>query len=200
MYQGYAFYALSRDNVGNQETKGTNATSEAQTFITDNVPPQLAPIADQTAYANRALTLTVVAWDTNVPAQTLTFSLAPSTPAGAAINATNGLLTWTPTPAAIGTTNILTVQVTDDGLPPMNAARSFRVTVIPEIVLTALRLTNHTFSVDVNAPTGRIYTLQFSTDLRGWTNVLTTNVANLPFTLVDTNAISARKFYRLRAP
>ena len=68
-----------------------------------NVAPVLAPIGDKTTNELVALTFTASATDADIPANTLTFSLANGTsgevPAGASIDASTGAFSWTPTEA-----------------------------------------------------------------------------------------------------
>jgi hypothetical protein len=78
--------------------------------------------------AGTSLSFPVGASDTNLPAQTLTFSLDPGYPSGASIT-TNGLFTWTPGLAYWPATNVITVRVTDNGTPPLSATASFTVVV-----------------------------------------------------------------------
>ena len=82
----------------------------------------MALIGDKTVDEGSQLTFTAVANDTNVPAQTLTFSLDPGAPDGAAINPSSGLFTWTPTEEQGPAVYYVTVRVTDDadpGHPPI---------------------------------------------------------------------------------
>ena len=58
----------------------------------------------------------------------LTYSLS-NAPAGATINATNGVFTWTPTEAQGPGVYNITVRVTDNNLPPLSDAKTFQVTV-----------------------------------------------------------------------
>ena len=60
-----------------------------------NTAPVIAAIPNQTIQPNSTLSFTAVATDTDKPAQTLTFSLGPGSPTGAAISA-NGQFNWNP--------------------------------------------------------------------------------------------------------
>ncbi|HZR18708.1 MAG TPA: CARDB domain-containing protein [Verrucomicrobiae bacterium] len=112
---------------------GTPPLSDSQTFaivvIATNHPPALAPIGSQTAYVLLPLSFTNIATDSDLPKQTLTFSLDPGAPSGASINPTNGVFSWTPTRAQARSTNTITVRVTDSGYPTLSGTRSFTVTV-----------------------------------------------------------------------
>src|SRR5207244_2188652 len=93
-----------------------------------NDAPLLAAITNYVIDEGTALTFTNTVTDIDVPAQTLTFSLS-NAPAGATINPTNGIFTWTPTEAQGPSTNLITVLVTDNGSPNLTSAQSFTVIV-----------------------------------------------------------------------
>jgi len=59
---------------------------------------------------------------------TLTYSLS-NAPAGATINATNGVFTWTPTETQGPNVYNITIRVTDNNLPPLSDAKTIQVTV-----------------------------------------------------------------------
>ncbi len=92
----------------------------------ENHCPVLAPIGDKTVTAGQLLTFTATATDADA-GQTLTFSLINLVPAGAAINATTGVFTWTPAqgPAA----SDVTVQVADNAVTPCLDSEIIHVTV-----------------------------------------------------------------------
>ena len=159
---------------------GTPALSATQSFtvvvLETNSPPVLAPIAAQTVRVGRLLVVTNNATDPDVPANALTFSLDTNAPVGAAINPSNGLFTWTSGAGQSPSTNLITVFVSDDGLPPLTAAQSFQIVVTnasqPKLTITDqvvvegtllvvtnlqgfFEITNSiTFSLDTNAPAG----------------------------------------------
>jgi len=80
-----------------------------------NTAPVLAAIGDKTVDEESKLTFTVVATDADIPANTLTYSLVGA-PTGAAINATTGEFTWTPTEAQGPGSYTFTIQVSDGAL------------------------------------------------------------------------------------
>jgi len=161
---------------------GSPPLSAAQSFtvtvLASNTPPQLAPIADQVIAVGMTLSLTNTATDTDSPPQVLTFNLGAGAATNASVNPTNGVFTWAPTSAQLGT-NDFSVIVTDNGSPPLSATQSFAVTVlasntppllapIPDQTLHALMtlvITNTasdpnlpdqvlTFTLDAGAPGG----------------------------------------------
>ena len=94
-----------------------------------NVAPVLALIGDQSTNEMVLFAFTAMAIDTDLPANTLTYSFEGSPPAGAAINPVTGDFTWTPTEAQGPGVYSVTVRVTDDGSPNMFDEEAFNVTV-----------------------------------------------------------------------
>jgi hypothetical protein len=94
-----------------------------------NHAPTLSPIADRIINEGSLLSITNMASDPDVPAQTLTFSLGAGTPAGCVINPTNGIISWTPAFGQGPSTNLITVVVTDNGNPPLSATQQFNIVV-----------------------------------------------------------------------
>lgn len=64
-----------------------------------NQAPVLAAIGSQSIEESRTLRVALSATDTDLPEQTLTFSLGAGAPIGMTIDAANGVITWTPTEA-----------------------------------------------------------------------------------------------------
>jgi hypothetical protein len=91
------------------------------------IAPVLDIIADQTVDEDATLTVNVTATDANLPDDSLTFSLEPGAPAGAAIDPVTGEFTWTPGEGDGPGEFDINVRVTDsDGL---SDTQSFTVTV-----------------------------------------------------------------------
>jgi len=95
--------------------------------IVPNTAPTLAAISNRVVTLGQHLSLTVCGSDSDVPAQTLTYTLT-NAPAGAQIGAGSGVLTWTPSNAPA--TNTFTIVVSDNGTPSLTASRAFTVTVV----------------------------------------------------------------------
>src|SRR5439155_198611 len=94
-----------------------------------NSPPVLAAIPNQYLNEGSPLTLPTRATSAHVPANALTYSLDAGAPAGMRINASSGVLTWTPSEAQGPSTNPVTVRVTDNGLPSLSDLKTFTVVV-----------------------------------------------------------------------
>jgi hypothetical protein len=93
-----------------------------------NRPPVLAAPRDLMVDEQTMLVVMNTASDQDFPTNTLTYSLV-SAPTGVSLDPKSGKLTWTPTEDQGPSTNRITVQVSDNGSPPLSDTRSFSVVV-----------------------------------------------------------------------
>jgi PKD repeat protein len=171
-----------------------------------NTAPVLAPIGNKTGTVGVPVTFTATATDSDIPANTLMFSLDAGAPPGATINASSGAFSWTPT--GYGTFPI-TVRVTDNGAPPLSDFEAFAVilqVVDPYPVLSPIgnKTINEqaqlaftaaatdadpgatlTFSLDPGAPAGA--TIQGATGAFSWTPTEAQGPGSYPITVRVTN-------------
>ena len=169
------------------------------TVLETNSPPVLASIPDRTIHAGSIVTFTIFASDPDIPANTLAYSLDPGAPPGASVGAVTGVFEWPTTDANSGTSNPITVRVTDNGTPPMSDAKGFTVTVLarPSIQSIAASSTNATLTW--SAILGARYRVQFKNDLNNtdWTDLAPDVTASGPTaTIADTPGV-AQRFYRI---
>ena len=120
---------------------GVSATQTFTVIVREvNSAPVLADIPSRTVSEGTALVCQAVATDADIPANRLTFSLEGDVPAGAHLDALTGRFSWTPSAAQAPSTNSITLRVTDDGVPPMSSAVTFRVfvekSIVPPTILT----------------------------------------------------------------
>ena len=112
---------------------GSPALSDSESFTVTvnekNAAPVLASIGDQTVSEGATVQFTASATDSDVPAQSLTFSLDSGAPTGASIDAHSGKFTWTTAEADGPGVYTITVRVTDSGSPASSDSESFVVTV-----------------------------------------------------------------------
>ena len=161
---------------------GTPSLTATQSFtvivLETNSAPTLAGISNHTIFEGETLTFTNTASDTDLPANTLVFSLE-NAPTNAVIDGVTGVFSWTPNQSQAPATNTIAVIVTDNGIPSLTATQFFTVTVLktnhaPVLVVVAdkivhagslVLLTNTatdsdlpanalTFSLDPGAPAG----------------------------------------------
>jgi hypothetical protein len=175
-------------------------TSSSASLTVGNTAPTLAPVSDQTVNVGVNVSVTNVATDPDVPAQTLTFTL-PVAPSGAAVDG-SGNFTWRPTVSAAGTSNPVQVVVTDNGTPNLSATNRFNVIVNPltQPNVGSSAYSSGQFTVTVSGQLGPDYAVQVSTNLAsgGWTTIFSTNSPAMPFTFTDPNAgTQSIQFYRI---
>ncbi len=106
---------------------GLSSDSETITISVGevNAAPVLQPVADQSIQEGNPLSFQVLATDSDLPSNTLYFSLATGSPAGASITA-GGVFTWTPSAAQGPGTYTVTVIVSDG---TTTSTRTFTVAV-----------------------------------------------------------------------
>ncbi len=168
----------------------------------NTAPVFTAPPAGTNIIINARVNLSVacLAVDSDLPAQTLTYSLLPGFPSGAAVNPVSGNLTWRPTIAQANSANPISVVVTDNGTPNLTATNSFTVTVNPIIqpATSSATYANGQFSFTVDGQTGPDYIVQASTNMVDWQSLITNSSPTLPFVYVYTNNANLPvQFYRV---
>jgi hypothetical protein len=109
-----------------------------------NHPPVVQAPPPPTAYLGQLLKLQFTATDPDA-ADKLTYALSGTPPAGAAIDASSGLLSWTPADDLAAGDYTLVVTVTDTGDPPQSAS----ATVVLKTQEDAARFTRLTGCVNL---------------------------------------------------
>ena len=110
-------------------------TSFTVTVTESNSAPVLAPIANRSVAELTLLTVTAAATDADLPAQALLYSLVAA-PAGATINPTTGVFTWTPAEGDGPGSFPVTIRVTDSATA--TAETGFTITVTESNTAPAL--------------------------------------------------------------
>lgn len=113
-------------------------SSEIAAFI--NTPPELAAIGDSTVNVGQTVAFTANGTDTDQSAQTLSYVLLAG-PANATLDPNSGAFSFRPLVTQANTTIPFTLQVSDNGTPPLTATHSFSVTVNPLVMPTIGNLT-----------------------------------------------------------
>lgn len=181
---------------------GSPSRSVTNTFTINvsetNAAPSLPALASRVVHAGMLVTQTNTAADPDLPANTLSYSLSMS-PANASIVPGSGVFTWQTGDTDANTTNNITVQVVDDGVPALSDAKGFTVTVLPRPLLQQIELAGTNVVLTWSAINGTTYRVQAKT-----------NFADTWFDLVPdviaTNATASRieplgeaaKFYRVQ--
>ena len=138
-----------------------------------NHAPVLSLISDQIAFSGTQLTVTNYASDNDTPVNMLTYSLEPGAPAGAFIDPVNGLFTWTPGTNQVPGTNVVTVRVTDNGVPCLSDTQSFSIAVVSGPVIESIVASGGSVTIRWSAVPGRRYRVQFKSALNDpiWTDL-----------------------------
>jgi hypothetical protein len=170
----------------------------------NSVPPVL-PASGSVYAVNPLVTLVVTntATDANpyaILTYTVTGSLVETNPP--VIGTNTGIITWTPTLAQAGLTNLITTIVTDNGQIPLSSTNSFTVLVNPIPVFTSVQIGEAGVTLQWLAAASNEFQVGWTTNLLlPWTYV----PANPPYLssvytnyyYVDTNSLNGMKFYRL---
>ncbi|MEY2407977.1 MAG: hypothetical protein QOF48_647, partial [Verrucomicrobiota bacterium] len=154
--------------VTDNGTPAMSATETITIIVNElNSPPILSPIASRGILEGITTAFAVSVIDTDLPPQTLTYTLGPGAPVGASINST-GFFTWTPSEDQGPGVHSMSIIVTDNGPGSMSATQSFTFTVseannaptfvsIPDQVaqvLLTMRVTN--VVVDTDMPSNHV--------------------------------------------
>ncbi len=207
---GGKFRALTRQfNVTSDSTGGITlkfskgaafepTASGIEVFGYTNTAPVLAAISTKTVNAGATLSVTNTATDSDIPADTLTFSLTAQ-PGGATMTP-GGIFSWTAPRVTNFQTNNVTVRVTDNGTPPLSDTKSFSIIVIPPPRISSVTMTNGSVGLGWEAYPGKTYRVVYKDDLNA-TN-WTTLGANLPaggnsLSATDNAPSSSQRFYRI---
>jgi hypothetical protein len=138
-----------------------------------NTAPMIVSPGNRAVYLSQSLSFVVPANDGDIPPQTLEYRLENGAPANATIDSATGLFSWTPTPAQSPSTNLITVQVTDNGVPSLSARASFMVTVMPPPDLVVGDLNGGMLSLRWVGAAGQLYQVQYAESLGppNWINL-----------------------------
>lgn len=199
--QGPSVYIISVI-VTDDGVPNLSATQSFTVFVLEtNLPPALAGISDFKIHAGMTLSFTNTATDPDTPPNALTFSVESGVPAGAGIGAADAVFTWTPGDTDANTVRSITVRVTDDGVPPLDDAHTFLVTVVSRPTITGIALAGDVANVTWTSLGGQGYRLQFKTNVMDadWTDVLPDVVAS-GASATQTNAFdpSGMRLYRVK--
>jgi alpha-amylase len=168
--------------------------------VSINYAPSMPEIGDEVLLAGETLTITNVASDVDIPAQTLTYSLA-NPPAGATIGPISGVLEWRPAVDQSPSTQTVSVVVSDDGAPALSSVSSFLVEVLQPAMptFTSPAVTNGLFGFWVSGDAGPDYSILTSTNLTNglWLPVFTTNSPVLPFYWSTPADSATQEFFRI---
>jgi len=188
------------DGITNNVRTMPMPTPGAPNRVTNNSPPVISALADYVLTAGQTLSFQATASDTDSPWQTFAFSLPPGAPSGVFL-ASDGLFSWTPTLAQAPSTNRISLQVTDQGYPPLSATSSFSAIVVPPPSIGALgRAADGQLALTFNSLPGKTYNLFYKNSLAdpNWlpseVNVRASNASSVMPITVSTNT---QRFFKI---
>ncbi|MCF7668507.1 MAG: hypothetical protein K9N48_01895 [Verrucomicrobia bacterium] len=168
-----------------------------------NEAPEITQESNKEIQPNEKLQVDIEVTDPDVPEQQMEFTLEEA-PEGAEIDPESGGFSWTPDNSHIQTTNMVTVNVNDDGEPSKSDTMSFLVIVggsLHEIEITNIQVSDED-KVIIKFRVNPGYTYQVQRreriDDTGWTDVgepITASEEYVEF--IDDTPLSGSKYYRV---
>jgi hypothetical protein len=200
--QGPGTYPLTVRVTDNGSPALADSETVTLTVLEVNVAPTLSPVADQRIAVGDHLWLTLRGADADLPANVLTFALEAGAPTGVSLDASSGLLGWSPSAGQVGT-NLIGVRVTDDGAPPASGSGTVRVVVTPVVPIsfTEIRLASPgELSITWQSEPGKTYELQYQLNLGGGAWTAAGQYLSTGTTTTATNRVAgaAQRYYRLQ--
>ena len=162
----------------------------------NNAPPVLTTIPDRTAVLGEIVSFTASATDSDLPAQLVTFDFVGEVPAGATLDATNGVFSWTAN--TVGT-NTISIRATDHGTLALSDTKTFNVIVNGSWLITAITLSSNVVTLNWNAISGRVYNVEYKNSLNdsAWLPFATNIPATSNSAMIADTVTNAQRIYRI---
>ena len=125
----HTLLAVAVDSAG---ALATSAPVHVAVVLPPNHPPAFAPPGVLSQLEGRELVATLRATDPDA-GQSVNYSLGDGAPAGATINATTGVLRWTPPLGPGARSQEIPIVATDTGIPPAQSTVRVTVLVLPHV-------------------------------------------------------------------
>jgi hypothetical protein len=164
----------------------------------NNTAPSLNPIGNKVLYFGQTLTFTATSSDSDLPAQSLTYSLDAGAPAGATIGNGSGVFSWTP--AGVGTSTF-NVRVTDSGLPPLSDFETIMVEVLPAPSFTQSVRNGANLELNWGTRAGKKYAVDWTANLNPpavWMPILTNTASGNSMSYTNGTTNGVQSFFRIR--
>jgi len=118
-------------------------------FVGDtNTSPQISSVLPQSVRVGETLQVQLVATDADLPVQTLSFSTVGAKPAGMTVDATSGILAWTPSLGNAGSVALVRVRVTDNGVPAKSAETDVLISILGNLDLAFQQWQTENFTAE----------------------------------------------------
>jgi len=186
---------------------GSPSLSDTETITVTvnevNTAPILNAISDQSINEGATVSFNAIASDSDVPAQTLTFSLDPGAPPGGTINPTTGAFNWSPTETQGPGSYPVTIRVTDNGSPVLNDAKTFTIVVssVAELRLTGITMSGGaSVTLTWSSQAGKTYRVESKDDLNqaNWSPQGDYNATDSTTTATLSISGAPRRYYRIQ--
>jgi hypothetical protein len=197
--QGPANYTLGIRVSDNGSPALSDAKSFGVTVNEVNEAPVLTQLSPRVVHGGTLLSVTNAATDTDLPANTLVYSLGTGAPSWASMEPGTGVAQFAVPDFANPTTNTFVFVVTDNGSPPLTNSRSFALAVMPRPGLQPSFDTN-AFQFSWNSIPGQVYRVQYKTNLTdlAWLSVVPDFTATNSTSLyVEPGPLPTTRYFRL---
>lgn len=197
--QGPGVYAITVRVTDNNSPPASDAKIFQITVAETNLAPVLAAITNRIVHAGTLVLFTYTATDADLPPNILSFSLDAGAPPLAGIGTNSGVFNWQTSDGQVGSTNNITVRVTDSGAPPKSDAKPFNIAVLARPAIVDTTISGGDFSLTWTAIPGQKYRVQFKNDLTdpNWNDLVPDVTANLTSASKTDPLGIAQRFYRV---
>lgn len=197
--QGPGVYNITVRVTDNNLPPASDAKTFQVTVSETNQAPVLATITNRIVHAGTLIVLTNTATDADLPTNTLSFSLDVGAPVLASISPDSGVFNWQTSDANVGSTNNITVRVTDTGVPPKSDAKPFSIAVLARPNIESATVSGGAFDLTWTAIPGQKYRVQFKNDLNdpNWSDFVPDVTASLSSAFKSDPLSATQRFYRV---
>ncbi len=194
----YLLVIQSQDSVPGTETFQVNPFDYLETPVF-NRAPVLTHIPDQVLPEGVLVSFSATASDPDN--NTLTFSLDPGNPAGAALDPVTGAFTWNPPITGLSSVTPVTIRVTDNGNPPLSDAQVVLVEVIAGPAMISARPANGVVNVSWHSAPGKHYQIQYKNEIEdaAWQALGGNFTASALISIQVDTTTNTHKFYRVQS-
>lgn len=197
--QGPGVYNITVRVTDNNLPPASDAKVFQVTVNETNQAPILTAISNRVVHAGMLVLFTNTANDADQPTNTLNFSLDIGAPGAASIGTSTGAFNWQTSDANMGSTNDITLRVTDNGVPPLTDTKLFSVAVLARPNIVDAIVSSGSFNLTWSAIPGQKYRVQFKSELTDpmWNDLVPDVNATLATAVISDLVGGTQRFYRV---
>jgi len=162
-----------------------------------NSAPVIATVGTKNVTLGQSINFTINATDAQ-PAQTLLFSMVSGAPAGATLSA-GGQFAWNSAFGIVGATYEITVEVIDNGTPPLTDTEIFTLVALPPSPV--ISISGNQVNIGFQVIAGKTYRVEYKDDLNAvsWQRLNEQDylAASASLAITDNIGANPQRFYRL---